>query len=407
MTQAPGNSQLTGNKHTFRRRAAPPPLLEQLLEGTGVRFNGGGACDIQVHDPETYRRIMASGSLGFGEAYMDGLWDCQSLDSMLTELLRADINQKIRSLPRLRLLANVAINLAAHRWINGQSQRRAFTVAERHYDIGNDIFKAMLDPTLSYSCAYWAHAPTLQQAQRDKLDMICRKLELKPGERLLDIGCGWGGMARHAAEHYGAEVFGITVSREQLDLARQRCAGYPVTLELMDYRDLTGSFDKIVSVGMFEHVGPKNYADFFAIVQRLLAHDGLTLLHTIGDSMTDAMTDPWIDKYIFPNGKLPSAQQIAAAIEPGLVIRDWHEFGADYDRTLMAWWDNFNRNWPGLRDRYGPRFYRMWKFYLHACAASFRSGQAQLWQIVLTRRGEQSNYRSFRPACSAVRVEAR
>jgi cyclopropane-fatty-acyl-phospholipid synthase len=371
-----------------------------------VRFNGNRPHDIQVRDAETYRRILTRGSLGFGEAYMDGLWECQQLDSMLTALLRADVNERIRSLPRLRLLFGAAASIAANRLVNRQSQPRAFTVGEQHYDIGNDVFEAMLDPTLSYSCGYWARAHDLNQAQQDKLDMICRKLALKPGERLLDIGCGWGGLARHAAENYGVQVFGITVSRQQLELARQRCAGLPVTLELMDYRDLQGRFDKIASVGMFEHVGPKNYRSFFALARQLLADDGLLLLHTIGDSATNAMTDPWIDKYIFPNGRLPSAQQIAAAVEPDLVIRDWHDFGFDYDRTLMAWWKNFNRAWPTLERDYSQRFYRMWKYYLHACAASFRAGQTQLWQIVLTQRGGCPGYRSTRPWVESPGVAA-
>jgi cyclopropane-fatty-acyl-phospholipid synthase len=376
---------------------APPRLLAELIANTGVVFNGPAPADIQVQDPETYRRILTRGSLGFGEAYMDGLWDCQQLDNMFTRLLRANIDDYIRKLPRLRLLLGVAMNLTRNWLFNRQTRRQAFAAGEYHYDIGNDIFEAMLDPTLSYSCAYWAHADTLEQAQHDKLDMICRKLELRPGEHLLDIGCGWGGLAQHAARHYGVEVFGVTVSREQLALARERCAGLPVTLELMDYRDIDGRFDKIASVGMFEHVGPKNYAVFFRNIAQLLKQDGLCLLHSIGTNYTNHDPDPWIDRYIFPSGALPSARQIATASEPNLVIRDWHEFGADYDRTLMAWWRNFDRAWPELQARYGPRFYRMWKYYLHVCAAAFRSGNTLLWQIVLTRPEGRPGYRSLRP----------
>ncbi len=376
----------------------PPPLLVRLLEGTGVRVNGTAPGDIQVRDAETYRRVLTRGSLGFGEAYMDGLWECRQLDVMLTALLRADLNERIRTPPRMHLLASIAAGIAAAWLVNRQSRRHAFVVGKRHYDIGNDVFEAMLDSTMSYSCGYWAQARDLEQAQRDKLDMICRKLDLQPGEHLLDIGCGYGGLARHAAQHYGARVSGITVSRQQLALARERCAGLPIRLELMDYRDLRGRFDKIASVGMFEHVGPKNYTAFWNIIRRLLTDDGLFLLHTIGDTALDnSRTDPWMDRYIFPNGKLPTAQQIAAALEPDLVFRDWHEFGFDYDRTVMAWWQNFDRTWPRLQARYGPRFYRMWKYYLHACAAGFRSGQMQLWQIVVTRRGARAAYRSLRP----------
>jgi cyclopropane-fatty-acyl-phospholipid synthase len=380
-----------------RDSAAPPRRLVELLAGTGVRINGDGERDLRVHDPETYRRVFARGSLGLGEAYMDGLWDCQQLDTMFAALLRAGVDTRIRMLRRhFGALLRAPVSVTARRLFNRQSTRRRAQVAERHYDLGNDLFTAMLDSSLSYSCGYWARARDLEQAQRDKLDMICRKLELKPGESLLDIGCGWGGLARHAAEHYGVKVPGITVSGQQLDPARIRCAGLPVTLELMDYRSLQGRFDKIVSVGMFEHVGPKNYRVFFDTVTRVLKNDGLFLLHTIGNTSSSSGTDPWIDRYIFPNGALPSIRQLTAAIEPDLLTRDWHEFGPDYDRTLMAWWDNFNRNWPTLRDKYGERFYRMWQYYLHVCAAGFRAGQTQLWQIVLTRPGARLDYRSIR-----------
>jgi cyclopropane-fatty-acyl-phospholipid synthase len=249
---------------------------------------------------------------------------------------------------------------------------------------------------MSYSCAYWLHAQTLEEAQRAKLDMICRKLELKPGERLLDIGCGWGGLARYAAENYGVEVFGITVSKEQLKLARERCAGLPVTLELMDYRELSGRFDKIVSVGMFEHVGPKNYDAYFAVAERLLEDAGLFLLHTIGNYITSRRVDPWIEKYVFPNGWLPSAAEITRAVEGKLLVEDWHNFGPDYDRTLMAWWENFERAWPTLADKYDERFHRMWRYYLLCCAGVFRSRQGQLWQVVLSKRTRRGAYRSVR-----------
>ena len=276
-----------------------------------------------------------------------------------------------------------------------------------HYDVSNDFYRLWLDKEMVYSCAYFKRPEdSLDAAQEQKLDYICRKLRLQPGERLLDIGCGWGGLARHAARHYGVEVLGITVSRAQLVLASDRCAGLPVSFELMDYRELDGRFDKIASVGMFEHVGPKNHAAFFRIVRRLLAEEGLCLLQTIGTGDTSRTPDPWIDKYIFPNGKLPSARQLTSALESCLVIRDWHEFGADYDRTLMAWWHNFNRAWPALRSRYDTRFYRMWKYYLHVCAAGFRAGTTSLWQIVLSRPGGRSGYRSIRPGGQAGRPGA-
>jgi cyclopropane-fatty-acyl-phospholipid synthase len=373
-------------------RPEPPAVLRDLVASAGVRFNGDAPWDIQVYDERVYRMILTHGSLGFGEAYMDGLWESARMDELFHRLLRADIDEKIGRWTRLRLLAEIL----RHSLFNLQSSRRAFQVGEQHYDIGNDVFEAMLDPTMSYSCGYWDHASDLAQAQHDKLDLICRKLELQRGERLLEIGCGWGGLASFAARNYGVEVVGITVSKEQQRLARERCAGLPVTIELMDYRDLEGQYDKVVSVGMFEHVGPKNYPAYFDVAQRALKDDGLFLLHTIGNYITSPKTDAWIDKYIFPNGKLPSAKELAAAMERRFVIEDWHNFGPDYDRTLMAWWENFDRAWPALEGKYSKRFYRMWKYYLTSCAGFFRSRQGQLWQLVLSKRQRTPVYRSIR-----------
>lgn len=369
-----------------------PSLLVELISKAGIRFNGNNPWDIQVHNDDLYLRIMTQGSLGFGEAYMDGLWDSDRMDELFDRILRHDINERIRGWTKARLL----FDFIRYRFFNLQSTKRAFQVGEQHYDTGNDVFEAMLDPTMSYSCGYWANAETLEQAQLAKLDLICRKLELKPGERLLDIGCGWGGLDRYAAENYGVEVTGITVSKEQQQLARERCNGLPVNIELMDYRDLQGNFDKVVSVGMFEHVGPKNYVQYFDTVGRLMADDGLFLLHTIGDHATSHHTDAWIDKYIFPNGSIPSARQMTDALEGHFLIDDWHNFGQDYDRTLMAWWDNFDAAWPELKGKYDERFYRMWKYYLMSCAGLFRSRQGQLWQLVLSKRERPGVYRSIR-----------
>jgi len=265
-----------------------------------------------------------------------------------------------------------------------------------HYDIGNDVFEAMLDSRMNYSCGYWAKAGDLEQAQRDKLDLICRKLEWRAGERVLDIGCGWGGFPRFAAEQYGVEVTAATVSREQCRWAQQYCKELPVTISLVDYRELKGRYDKIASIGMFEHVGPKNYPIFFDTVHRVLKDDGLFLLHTIGSENTSAYCDPWVDRYIFPNGHLPSACQLAQTLEGRFLIEDWHNFGPDYDRTLMAWWENFEAAWPRLKQRYNQRFYRTWKYYLMSCAGMFRAKQGQLWQLVLGKRQRQETYRSIR-----------
>jgi cyclopropane-fatty-acyl-phospholipid synthase len=364
----------------------------RLLESADIRFNGGRPWDIQVRDPDLYDRVLRQGSLGFGEAFMDGCWESEHLDETFRKLLVAGIDTKIRGVAKLQFLTLFLRGLL----VNLQSRKRAFQVGEHHYDIGNDVYSAMLDPTMSYSCGYWKEASSLDQAQLAKLRLICNKLELKPGERLLDVGCGWGGLARFAAQNYGAEVTGITVSKEQQRSARGRCADLPVRIELLDYRDVRGSFDKIVSVGMFEHVGPKNYPAYFATVHRMLEPNGLFLLHTIGNHSQLHTTDAWIDKYIFPNGYIPSARQLIRSIEKDFILEDWHNFGQDYDTTVMAWWRNFDAAWPGLADKYGERFYRMFKYYLHACAGYFRSRKGQLWQLVLSKRERREIYRSVR-----------
>lgn len=370
-----------------------PAVLVRLLESADVRLDGGRPWDIRVHDPTLYNRILRDGSLGIGEAYMDGAWESKQLDETFHKLLSVRLNIKIKGFTKLRLLGLFLSSFL----FNRQSRRRAFQVGKHHYDIGNDVYAAMLDPTMSYSCGYWKDAENLEQAQLAKLRLICDKLKLESGERLLDIGCGWGGLAQFAAENYGVEVTGITVSKEQQRLAQARCAGLPVVIELMDYRELTGRYDKVVSVGMFEHVGPKNYSTYFAAVDRVMDPDGLFLLHTIGDYDHLITTDAWIDKYIFPNGHIPSARRLGkAVIEQGFILEDWHNFGQDYDATLMAWWKNFDAAWPRFAARYDEHFYRMFKYYLNLCAGYFRSRQGQLWQLVLTKQSRRRIYRSIR-----------
>ncbi|MCU0833489.1 MAG: cyclopropane fatty acyl phospholipid synthase [Chromatiaceae bacterium] len=362
------------------------------MERADVRFNGGRPWDIQVRDPSLYQRVLRHGSLGFGESYMDGAWESERLDETFDRVLSANVDRELHLLTRLQFLGAILKN----RLVNRQSRTRAFEVGKRHYDIGNDVYTAMLDPTMSYSCGYWKDATTLEEAQLAKLRLVCEKLQLAPGEHLLDIGCGWGGLARLAAERYRVRVTGVTVSRAQETVARERCRGLPVEIALKDYREIQGRFDKVVSVGMFEHVGPKNYRDYFATVDRVLASNGLFLLHTIGNYDSLRATDAWIDKYIFPNGRVPSARQLTAAIEPTFLIEDWHNFGPDYDRTLMAWWRNFDAAWPSLSGKYDERFYRMFKYYLNGCAGYFRARQGQLWQLVLARRSRRGAYRAPR-----------
>jgi len=364
-------------------------MTASLLERADVRIGGDRPWDIHVHDPRWYRRVLGGGSLAFGESYMDGWWDCDALDELVARLLAANLDRAIRTWQAALGVAWVAV-------VNQQSRRRAFQIGERHYDIGNDLYTAMLGRTMAYSCGYWATANTLDAAQDAKLDLICRKIGLHAGQRILDIGCGWGSFVKFAAERYGTSAVGITVSKEQASLARERCTGLPVEIRLQDYRDLNERFDHVISVGMFEHVGYKNYRTFMDVVRRCLKEDGLFLLHTIGGNCSVRRSEPWITKYIFPNSMLPSITQIGTAIEGRLVMEDWHNFSTDYDRTLMAWHANFDAAWPTLEEKYGERFGRMWRYYLLSCAGTFRSRQNQLWQIVLSPSGVHGGYRSVR-----------
>lgn len=359
-----------------------------ILADADIRIGNDRPWDVQIHDPHFHARVLAQGSLGLGESYMDGWWDTASLDGFLFRLLSARIDRRIRG------ISDLLDGMRA--WLlNLQRRTRSFEVGRRHYDLGNDLYHAMLGKRLVYSCAYWRTARTLDAAQEAKLDLICRKLQLRPGLRLLDIGCGWGELLKFAAERYRVAGVGITVSERQAEYAQALCAGLPVEIRLQDYRDVHERFDRIASVGMFEHVGARNYARFFEVARRCLVEDGLFLLHTIGTNVSVTHTDPWIARYIFPNSMLPSAAQLTRAYENHFVLEDWHGFGPDYDRTLQAWRDNVEAAWPSLPG-YDERFRRMWRFYLSASMALFRARRAQLWQMVLSPHGVGGGYEAVR-----------
>nr|WP_279162454.1 cyclopropane fatty acyl phospholipid synthase [Plesiomonas shigelloides] len=356
-------------------------IATELLDKAGIMINGPRPFDMRIKHPDTLMRILQEGSLGLGESYMDGWWECDRLDVFFDKVLTAKLDQQLPS-----HLKDI-LRIARARLFNMQTRHRAWQVGKEHYDLGNDLFNAMLDPNMQYSCAYWKDADTLADAQVAKLKMICEKLQLKPGMKVLDIGCGWGGLAAYMAKEYGVSVVGVTISKEQQQLAQKRCEGLPVQIMLQDYRDLNEEFDRIVSVGMFEHVGPKNYRTYFNVVNRCLKKDGLFLLHCIGSNTSGVKADAWISKYIFPNGCLPSIRQIADEAEGHLIMEDWHNFGADYDKTLMAWDENFVRAWDSIKDNYSPRFYRMFRYYLNTCAGAFRARDIQLWQVLFSHSG--------------------
>ncbi|WP_413742812.1 cyclopropane fatty acyl phospholipid synthase [Sodalis sp. RH15] len=362
-----------GNKNEWRR------IADSMLNQAGISINGSEPWDIQVNNSLFFKRVLQQGSVGLGESYMDGWWECRRLDIFFQRILSARLDKKMPS------RVHDVLRIAIARLTNLQSRKRAWIVGKEHYDLGNDLFCLMLDPYMQYSCGYWKRADNLYDAQRDKLDMICHKLRLRPGMTLLDIGCGWGGLAAYAAQNFGVTVHGVTISAEQQAFAAKHYGGLDIRILLQDYRDIRQQYDRIVSVGMFEHVGPKNYDAYFKVVDRCLKSDGIFLLHTIGANQTTHNVDPWINKYIFPNGCLPSIKQIANASEKRFVMEDWHNFGSDYDKTLMAWHEHFLAEWPQLKVNYSERFKRMFIYYLNACAGAFRARDIQLWQVVFTR----------------------
>ena len=366
-------------------------MIRELLAKAGIEPDGKHPWDLQVHNPDLYARILTKGSLGFGESYMDGWWDCEDLAGLFERVTRTGIQKEVE--PKSLIFPYIKESI-----FNMQTRRRSWKVAKRHYDLGNDLYVAMLDPYMQYTCAYWKNADNLADAQRNKLELVCRKLGLQKGMRVLDTGCGFGGFAKYAAENYGVEVYGVTLSKEQASFGNTFCKGLPVKIEVKDYRDVRETnFDRIASIGIMEHVGTKNYRSYFQQMASCLKDDGFMLLHTIGSETTGKITDRWIEKYIFHNSILPSAVELTQAAEHVLVLEDWHNFGASYAKTLHAW----NRNWEAARgqlpdDKYDERFCRMWRYYLLACAGAFESRSIQLWQLVLSKDGIMGGYDAVR-----------
>ncbi|WP_084605020.1 cyclopropane fatty acyl phospholipid synthase [Desulfonatronum thioautotrophicum] len=364
--------------------------VREVLDHAGIGLNGSNPWDIHVHDQRWYQRVWRENSLGLGESYMDGWWDCERLDEMFYRLLRAGLKEKFSRSPRylLHAIPGLVFNL--------QSKMRSRIVAEHHYDLGIDLFGSFLDPYKQYSCGFFQNTDDLNQAQQNKLALIAKKLDLQPGDHVLDIGCGWGGLARYAAEHYNCNVTAVNISEQQLQHAKEKNRGLSVDFLNRDYRSIDGTYDKVVSVGMFEHVGRKNYQTFMRVAHDVMKDEGVFLLHTIGSNISRVSCDQWITKYIFPCGMLPSITQIGKAAEGRFVIEDLHNFGPHYDKTLMAWNRNFQAAWPTLRDRYDQRFKRMWEYYLLSCAGAFRARQIQLWQVVMTKNGSGRSQPSCR-----------
>jgi len=350
-------------------------IIQELLSEADISVNGHNPWDIQVHDERLYQRVLSESALGLGESYMDGWWDCEALDEFISRVLKAQLDKKVKGNWK------ILVYILQTKLFNRQKKSRAKIVGEQHYDLGNDLYQAMLDKRLNYTSAYWKNAKNLDQAQEAKLDLVCKKIGLEKGMSVLELGCGWGSFAKYAAEKYGANVVGVNVSKQQVELGRKLCEGLPVELRLQDYREVEGKYDRVISIGIMEHVGYKNYRTYMEVADRCLKDDGIAFVPTC--------TNAWTDKYIFPNGMLPSIAQLARAMEGLFVMEDWHNFGPDYDKTLMAWYHNFENAWDKLKDKYGERFFRMWRFYLLSSAGGFRSRSQQLWQFVMTKPGRQ------------------
>jgi cyclopropane-fatty-acyl-phospholipid synthase len=368
--------------------------VSDLLATADIAIGGNRPCDIRINDARLYRRLVLGGLTGLGDAYVDQWWDCHALDQFFDRALLATLGR------RIPFDLRAATSCLLQKLWNFQRPGRSRHNAEAHYNLGNDLFQMMLDPRMLYTCGYWKTAQTLDDAQEAKVDLVCRKLGLREGQRVLDIGCGWGGFAKYAAQRYGANVVAINVSSEQVKLATESCRGLSVDVRLQDYRDVNEPFDHIVSLGCMEHVGPKNHRRFMRTAHRCLREGGLCLLHFIASRNSFPNVEDsqvlWIEKHIFPGAVLPSLKQIGAAIDGLFVIEDLHNFGSDYDPTLMAWFANFQQGWPSIEQKYGPRFYRMWKYYLLMCAGAFRSRKYQLWQVVLSKEGVRGGYEAVR-----------
>jgi len=360
-----------------------PPIAVRVAEREYLLGSGQPASEVIIHRPALLRMLWLAPELTFGEAYMRG--EIEVKGSL------ADLVEAYNSMQPAELSPWYARYVACVRYLpKAMSLRRAMANARHHYNIGNDFYKLWLDPSLTYSCAYFLRdTDDLAAAQRQKLELLCRKVRLAPGQTLLDIGCGWGSLLIHAARYYGVQVTGVTPAGDQADyieaLARREGLSERIRVLRTGWRQIDGKFDRIISVGMFEHVGVKQYREFFNRWRQLLADGGLSLLHAIG-RMKPGPPSPWIDKYIFPGGYLPTLTQIAHyAAEADLSVLDVENLKRHYARTLQHWLTNFQSVIDQVVVLRGEAFARMWSLYLHGSEAGFRVGDLQLWQTVLAK----------------------
>lgn len=365
-----------------------------LLQKADIRIDGKRGWDIKVKDQRLFSRVARGGVTALGEAYVDGWWECDQIEVLFDKLIRAELPSHFKN-----HWATLAI-LFKEKLFNLQDRKGSLKFIKHHYDLGNDLFEFMLDKRMTYTCGYWKQAKTLNEAQEAKLDLVCKKIGLKKGMTVLDIGCGWGSFIKFAAEKYGARCVGITLSKEQAAYAKKSCRGLPVEVRIQDYRDVKEKFDRVISLGMFEHVGPKNYRTYMKAAHAALKEDGIFLLHCFGGTYpTPNRMQPetrWVEKYIFPGMALPSVGQIYTASDSLFIPQDLQNFGKYYDPTLMAWFANCEKNQRAIKERYGERFYRLWRYYLLLCAGGFRSGKYHLWQMVFSKKPLPQVYETVR-----------
>jgi cyclopropane-fatty-acyl-phospholipid synthase len=368
-------------------------VLSKLLAAADVQINGTRPWDMQVHNESTYARILKDGDLGAGESYMEGWWDCQQLGVMIEKVLRADVMSKVQ----LSLVdkAKAVWSMLTGSKSTGSSKEQLCY----HYDIGNDLYKAMLDPYMQYTCGFWRNgATTLEQAQLDKLDMICKKVNARQGCKWLDLGCGFSGLMKYATEKYSTVCTGYNLSTDQMGYGRDvLCAGLPITFVEGDFcKTLAsvkdGKFDVVTNVGSIEHCGVNRYREFMQNAYNCIADDGVFLTQSIlsGSKDTQYSFLAFLNKYIFPGGVSPTLTQLSQAMEGLFVIEDVHNFGEDYAKTLAAWHANLTQAWASLsanNPKYTTKFKRMFDFYLLCCAGTFRARGLNLLQIVATKVG--------------------
>ncbi|MCW3837312.1 class I SAM-dependent methyltransferase [Sphingomonas canadensis] len=360
--------------------------------GRAHQFGGEDASDhvtLRFHDKALPLKLAVSPTLALGEAYMEGRLTIES--GTIRDLLRI-VTSNLQALDDHPLMAVKARLATMKPFRVGRNHRtRSRANVAHHYDLSGALYELFLDADRQYSCGYFARGnETLEEAQAAKKRHLAAKLLLEPGQRVLDIGCGWGGLALQLARDHGVSALGVTLSREQLEVASARAEqarlAHRVRFDMLDYRDIDERFDRIVSVGMFEHVGPPHYDTFFSMINRTLAPGGVAVVHSIGRRTPPGGDDPWISKYIFPGGYIPALSEVTAAVErSGLWVTDVEILRLHYADTLLHWYDRFQQNRDRVRRLYDERFCRMWEFYLAACEMSFRQGDLMVFQLQLAR----------------------